>query len=141
MEKGLIIHTIIFNENGEVLIVRRAQTNRVLPNKWDIPGGTLEDGEDPAEGAIRETKEESGLDIKHPHLFYQTSNVDQKKNKQFVTLIFLAKTTETDVVLNPEEHDDYKWINMADAGSYELVDYLPGCLELLKTKSHNLLEF
>mgnify|MGYP001578741647 FL=1 len=53
MNKGLIVHTVIFNDKNEVLITRRASVNDVLPEYWDIPGGTLEDGEDPQIGAVR----------------------------------------------------------------------------------------
>ncbi len=64
MDKKLIIHTLIFNDQKQVLITKRSEVNDVLPGYWDIPGGSLEDGEDPITGAIRETKEESGLDVK-----------------------------------------------------------------------------
>jgi 8-oxo-dGTP pyrophosphatase MutT (NUDIX family) len=36
--------------------------------KWTQPGGHLNPGEDPTAGAVREVKEETGLDL-HPHLF------------------------------------------------------------------------
>jgi len=128
MQKGLIVHTIISNDNGEVLIMQRSKKNDVLPEYWDVPGGTLEDGEDPADGAIREIKEESGLDISGVRLFFQKSNVDVSKNKQFVTLIFYTKTSDTDVTINPEEHDAFVWIKPSDIGAYKVVNYLPDCL-------------
>lgn len=47
--------------NGKVLLVRR----RIAPYRgyWDIPGGFCEVDEHPAETAIRETREETGLEI------------------------------------------------------------------------------
>lgn len=36
------------------MILQRSKKNDVLPEYWDVPGGTLEDGEDPEVGAIRE---------------------------------------------------------------------------------------
>lgn len=47
MQKSLIVHTAIENEEGSILILQRSKENDVLPEYWDIPGGTLEDGENP----------------------------------------------------------------------------------------------
>ncbi len=129
MQKGLIIHTLISNDKGEVLILQRAKDDDVLAGYWDIPGGTLEDGEDPAEGAVREVKEETGLDISKPNLFFQKSNVDTGKNKQFVTLIFHTKSSVGDVVLNQREHNNYAWIEPSKIESYKTVHYLVDCVK------------
>ena len=140
MQKGLIVHTVIENEEGSVLILQRSKASDVLPEYWDIPGGTLEDGEDPAQGAVRETEEETRLNIKDPRLFFQWSNIDTGKDKQFITLVFHAKVNSVNVVLNPEEHDAYAWISPQDLGQYKVVEYLPSCLETyneLKTKPIN----
>ena len=48
----------IFNEKGEVLLQRRGDTD-----KWGFPGGAVELGETPQMTAIREVKEETGLDV------------------------------------------------------------------------------
>jgi ADP-ribose pyrophosphatase len=131
MEKGLIVHTAIIDGSGRVLIIKRSKNNNVLPGYWDIPGGTLEDGEDPAAGAVRETKEETGFDIYDPTLFFQRSNIDKVKNKQFVTLVFSAKYSGDEIFLNPKEHDEYVWIDTKDVGRYKTVDYLPDCFRAL----------
>ncbi|PIR38941.1 MAG: DNA mismatch repair protein MutT [Candidatus Zambryskibacteria bacterium CG10_big_fil_rev_8_21_14_0_10_42_12] len=140
MQKGLIVHTVISNDQGEVLIIQRSKKNDVLPEYWDIPGGTLEDGEDPSQGAMRETKEETGLGISDVKLFFQKSNVDIKKNKQFVTLVFHTNSSETNIVVNPEEHDAHAWIDPLKISDYKTVGYLPECLRVyreLKTKPIN----
>ena len=128
MDKGLIIHTVIYNESHKVLLIKRSKINDVLPEYWDIPGGTLEDGEDPALGAIRETKEEAGLDIRNLKLFFEYSNIDTVKDKQFVTLVFMAKYFGGEITLNPEEHEEYAWIDPVKIGSYKTVVYLSQCL-------------
>ena len=79
MGKGLIIHTIIFNQKKQILLLKRSKDESVFPGYWDIPGGTLKDGEDPADGAIREAREEAGIDINNLSLFFYTSNIDKEK--------------------------------------------------------------
>lgn len=137
MQKGLIVHMIIANDHGEVLILQRSKRNDFLPEYWDIPGGTLEDGEDPTVGVIRETKEESGLDVSNVKLFFQKSNIDSSKNKQFVTLIFHTNISIANVIINPEEHDTFTWIKPEDIANYKVVDYLHDCLRAYKELSIN----
>ena len=59
-EKIIIVYAggCIFNENGEVLLQKRADCN-----KWGFPGGALELGETPEMATKREVKEETGLDV------------------------------------------------------------------------------
>lgn len=46
---------------GRVLVVRRSERERFLPRVWGVPCGKLEPGESPADAALRELKEETGL--------------------------------------------------------------------------------
>ncbi len=46
-------------ENNKILLVQES-----MDNKWAMPGGWADVGESPTEAIIRETKEESGLDVK-----------------------------------------------------------------------------
>jgi ADP-ribose pyrophosphatase YjhB (NUDIX family) len=48
-------------EDGRVLLARRAA--EPFEGRWDIPGGFLEEGENPIDGLQRELKEETGLEV------------------------------------------------------------------------------
>lgn len=100
-------------------------------------GGTLEDSEDPARGAIREAKEETGLDILNIRLFFQKANVDVSKNKQFITLVFHSKSSGVSVVVSPDEHDAFAWVEPSKVGNYKTVDYLLDCLQAYKELDTN----
>lgn len=54
------VQTLVFNENGMVLLVLRAD----FP-VWTLPGGRIEKGESAAEAAARELYEETGLLAEH----------------------------------------------------------------------------
>ena len=47
-------------KDGEILLLRRVRGDHV---QWEIPGGKVEPGEDPGQAAIREAKEELGVDV------------------------------------------------------------------------------
>lgn len=48
----------VFDQEGKVLLQRRGDSNR-----WGFPGGAIEIGETPEMAAIREVREETGLDV------------------------------------------------------------------------------
>ncbi|MEV7781313.1 NUDIX domain-containing protein [Kitasatospora sp. NPDC088351] len=48
--------TVVLDDDGRVLLARRADDGR-----WALPGGILDPGEQPADGAVRECLEETGV--------------------------------------------------------------------------------
>jgi 8-oxo-dGTP diphosphatase len=51
---------IIQNINGEILLLHR---NTPARTQWELPGGKIDPGENPKSAAIREVKEELGIDV------------------------------------------------------------------------------
>tara|TARA_Y100000034_G_scaffold135530_1_gene207810 strand:+ start:753 stop:1157 length:405 start_codon:yes stop_codon:yes gene_type:complete len=97
-----ISKVVVINGKGEILLLQR-KGDQPFPRKWDLPGGHLIVGETWEDGAKRETKEETNLDLKTLELI-----LDKGKNKYF-------KSTEWDgEVFSVEElpeHDDYMWVH------------------------------
>ncbi|SDZ28560.1 NUDIX hydrolase [Pseudomonas sp. NFIX28] len=52
--------TVICAQGGQILFVRKDRS------KWVLPGGKVEPGEAPVDAAIRELREETGLDASEP---------------------------------------------------------------------------
>lgn len=57
---AVVVHTIIRNDAGETLLLRRANTG-FMDGYYALPGGHREAGESVAARAVRECKEEAGL--------------------------------------------------------------------------------
>jgi len=49
---------VVRNEQGEILLQRRSDTG-----DWELPGGGIDPGEEPAEAVIREVLEETGIRV------------------------------------------------------------------------------
>ncbi len=59
----LVVYACLQNSKGEFLITKRSP-NKGYPNMWECTGGSAVAGDDSLTAAIREVKEETGLDVK-----------------------------------------------------------------------------
>lgn len=59
----LVVHVWIRNSRGQWLISQRAASRPTFPLMWECVGGSATTGEDSLTGAIREAKEEVGVDL------------------------------------------------------------------------------
>jgi len=100
---------ILVNKDGKILTMRRGGTAPSRPGFWDLPGGDLDFGEDLKAGIIRETKEETGLDINSPTLLDVFSAFNDR-NELWVTICYFSKVENIEVKLS-FEHDAFKWIS------------------------------
>jgi ADP-ribose pyrophosphatase YjhB (NUDIX family) len=58
---------LVVDRGGRLLLARRAA--EVERGKWDLPGGFVEEGEDPRETVVRELREETGLEVEPTRFF------------------------------------------------------------------------
>ena len=59
----LVVHVWIRNSKGEYLISQRSANRPTFPLMWECVGGSVVKGEDSMQGAIREAKEEVGVEL------------------------------------------------------------------------------
>ena len=81
---------------------------------WSFPGGHLEFGETMAEAAIREAREETGLDTHNLELVSiadEMGALDQEKH--YVNVGFLAHTVNGEPkLMEPEKFDRWEWFDL-----------------------------
>ena len=94
------------NSKGEFLITKR-HPDKKAGNLWEFAGGGTLAGETTTQSAVRELKEETGIQSQESEL--QLFATYQHKN-YFLDLFLLNKDVEiSDIVLQPGETIDAKW--------------------------------
>ena len=126
--KGMII------DKDKALIVRRSLTDDRNPGRWTIPGGHLERGESIDHAALREIREEVGLQVKLIKVHALNAFIGEK-GEQLITITFLCKPLTNKVTLNHELHE-FKWIAYKDYQAYKLPTRLRYELKLLNKQQN-----
>ena len=112
--------------DGErVLLIRRGQAP--LKGQWSLPGGGVELGETLEQAAIREVREETGLDIEPValagHRQVIARDADGRIERHFVILPFAARWISGEVVLN-EELAEAHWLKPSEISGLKTTDGL-----------------
>jgi len=99
---------IIIRKGSQVLLLRRRHVHG--EGSWSTPGGHLDYQETPEECAVREAKEETGLDIQNPAFVAVTNDVFSVEDKHYITLWMAADyMTGEPVLAAPYESDAIGW--------------------------------
>lgn len=81
------------------------------PGSRTFPGGKQEYDETIFEGAIREVKEETNLDISNLEIFNATDDI--QPNKHYITIQIIANKCEGELKnLEPTKHSEWKWFDL-----------------------------
>ncbi|GGE29542.1 NUDIX hydrolase [Streptococcus himalayensis] len=133
MSVQLIAHALLKHQ-GRYLVIKRSMIKRgevnTYPGYYDIPGGRVEYLELPRKAARRESMEEVNQDVQLGAIVHEDSNVDEEKKLVFTRLVYEATlVSERPIILDPEEHSDYRWIESLKELKDELyVPYLAALL-------------
>ena len=114
----------VINSKKEVLIQLRSSLKSNSPNMWNVScAGHISAGEDGKTGAIREVKEELGLDIGPDELIYLGESIEKddadenatyKDNEIHACFLVIKDINTNDFSLQKEEVAEVKWVNYLD---------------------------
>jgi 8-oxo-dGTP diphosphatase len=103
---------LVYRED-EVLLVRRHGSHGA--GTWSPPGGYLDFGEDPAECAVREAREETDVEVAPPRFVGVTNDVFDAERKHFVTLWFETQHVHGEAhAAAPRELTEVGWFASGD---------------------------
>lgn len=104
---------IISDENGRVLLQLRSDNG-----KWGVPGGGIDPGEEPAQAAIREVYEETGLHVEVIRLVgvfggkFQVKSYPNGDKVAYVSVTFECRVIGGEINPDPEESRDVRWFSI-----------------------------
>ncbi len=102
----------VINDKEKILLSQRLATSKKMPNMWGTTAGGVKSGETSLEAAIREIKEELGIDIQKNDLEFIGSN---KRIKDFVEVWLCKKNISLEeLTLQVDEVQDAKWFSIEE---------------------------
>lgn len=110
----------IIKKKDRILIAQRKEDCKNEPNKWEFPGGKVEEGEIPEQALIREIEEELGIKITVGELFGESVKRYQD-GKEIILSCYFAKL-DKGAVPRRLGVKDWKWISVDEAVEYDFAD-------------------
>lgn len=131
---------IVFNQAGQVLLVHH---NKI--GLWLYPGGHVDPNEDPAEAALREVAEETGIkaeivapepfahpavrSIPAPFAIIEMDIEDRKVGPhRHIDFVYLCRTEHDQLNVQLDEVTDGAWFDVADVAALATPDELPSLI-------------
>lgn len=101
-----VVAQVYVKKDNKILMVQENKDG--IKGKWNMPAGKLEDEETIIDTAIRETKEETNIDISVKGLIAIQENV--ASFGQLIILYFLGEYIAGDIKYDNKEISDVKWM-------------------------------
>lgn len=109
------IATFIINDNKQVLLQKRSANKRFNPNKWALCAGHVGVDEILKNAALRELKEEVGIDISIDELHpFAEREFTIRDSNSHITYFYYTKSNkaEEDFIIQEEELSEVKWFDI-----------------------------
>ena len=90
---------VVVNKDNKILLVRHKKGNQ---RYWVLPGGRLEYGETFEECAIRELKEETGLDVEVERFLFLSEALAPDRSRHIVNIFIKARVVGGTMKLGDE---------------------------------------
>ena len=108
-----VVHVLVFDEAGRLLLQKRSMNKDVAPGKWDTSvGGHVGAGEDLTAAARRELEEELGPDV-CGHLQYLYSYMYRDRHETELVATYLC-VAEGDIFFNRYDIDEVRFWSLKE---------------------------
>jgi ADP-ribose pyrophosphatase YjhB (NUDIX family) len=115
------VNVVVVNGAGEILMIRRSDNEN-----WAVPGGAIDLGESVAQAAVRETREESGIECEitgivgiysdPKHVILYTSNGEVR---QEFSIVLTAQPLSGQPTPSSES-SEVRWVPLSEVRDYRM---------------------
>lgn len=111
---------LIWNDDGQLLLMREAQTGR-----WQTVGGMIDPDESPWDAAVREAEEETGLTVRLERLRTALGGPGYRVHYpngdlcSYVSIVFDAVVLAGELS-GDDEVEELRWFDLDDVGALDL---------------------
>ena len=115
------VNVVVVNDQDQILLIRRSDNDN-----WAVPGGAIDLGESMTQAAVRETKEESGIDCEviglvgiytdPKHVILYTSNGEAR---QEFSIVLTARPVGGEPAPS-DESSEVRWVNRSEVRGYTM---------------------
>jgi len=112
---------------------RRLDAAKPFHNFWQCPGGKLDEGESPLQGAVRELKEETGLSINPRRLKLIGKNTRSFPNGDpYIAVNYHIRLRRSEIPTQTEPHKSGPW-KLVSVNELYRLKLIPGLAEHLSS--------
>lgn len=127
-----VVGAVLLKDN-KILLPKRSATLKKMPNKYEFPGGKVEQCESLKEALKRELNEELSIDVNIEDIIEFPNNV--LEDERFILTIFIIKKWSNELTINPEINSTILEVNLDELKNVEDL------LETDKQLISSILEF
>jgi 8-oxo-dGTP diphosphatase len=129
-----VVGAVLIKKN-KVLLPKRSANLKKMPNKYEFPGGKVEEGESLKDALKRELNEELSIHVNIEDIIDFPKNV--LTTDKFDLTIFIIEKWKNELIINPEINSSILEVNLDELKNVEdLLDtdkqLIPSIIEFLK---------
>jgi 8-oxo-dGTP diphosphatase len=116
--------------DGSFVVLHR-YPHKAAGDRWGLPAGKMEKGENLEQAVIREIKEETGLTFSERDIKHYKSTYVREGPYDIEWHMFSAEIKERPVItVNPHEHSEFRWVTPHEALTMNLIHDLPTSIRM-----------
>lgn len=132
MKQRISVRAIIRN-NGKLLLLRRADGRPEVIGKYELPGGSLDDSEQPEDAIIRHVESATGLTTQTVQLSDVRSFSEFELDTQYICIVYNVSIKQSKTKLSLSQNYDYfHWETMQNIQRQNLTETTQQLLHLIQ---------